>query len=205
MALSESELRGRLGEKHPLSIQKVRPGLDKYSRQFVSMSPFLVISTSNAEGQADVSPRGDPPGFVHIVDDRTILIPDRPGNNRVDTMSNIANNPNIACLFFIPGFDDTLRLNGKATITDDATLLRHCTVEGKEPKIGILIRIEEVFIHCAKALRRSRLWQDDYRQDRKQMPSIAAIILDQVNAMPDAMTMKEVDEGVERDYRTGLY
>jgi uncharacterized protein len=205
MSLNETELRERMGEVHPLAVLKSRPTLDVHSRHFMSMSPFLVISTSSADGKADVSPRGDPPGFVHVVDDHTILIPDRPGNNRLDTMANIAANPNVGCLFFIPGFDDTLRLNGKATITDDATLLRHCMVEGKQPKIGILIKVEEVFIHCAKALRRSKLWQGDYTQDRKQMPSIAAIILEQVNGAVDPLTIKDVDESVEQDYRTGLY
>jgi uncharacterized protein len=205
MSLTEKDLRGRMGEVHPLAVLKTRPALDAHSRKFIAMSPFLVISTSSAEGKADVSPRGDPPGFVHVVDDRTILIPDRPGNNRVDTMANIAAHPQVGCLFLIPGFDDTLRLNGTAVITDDADLLRHCSVEGKQPKVGILITVEEVFMHCAKALRRSKLWQDDYRQARQQMPSIAAIILEQVNGNADPETVKTADESVEQDYRTGLY
>jgi uncharacterized protein len=205
MSMNETELRSRLGDVHPLAVLKSRPTLDLHSRHFISMSPFLVISTSSAEGKADVSPRGDPPGFVYVVDGNTILIPDRPGNNRVDTMANIAANPNVGCLFFIPGFDDTLRLNGKATITDDASLLRHCVVEGKQPKIGILIKVEEVFMHCAKALRRSKLWQKDYTQDRKKMPSIAGIILEQVNGSVDPQVVKEADEGVEHDYQKGLY
>ena len=126
----EQDLRAKFGEVHPLAIAKTRPALDRYSRQFIAMSPFLVISTADSEGKADLSPRGDPPGFVHVVDDRTILIPDRPGNNRLDTMANITANSNVGCLFFIPGFEDTLRLNGKARITDDAALLAHCTVNG---------------------------------------------------------------------------
>jgi PPOX class probable FMN-dependent enzyme len=169
------------------------------------MSPFLVISTADEDGKADLSPRGDPPGFVHVVDDSTILIPDRPGNNRLDTMSNIVANPNVGCLFFIPGFEDTLRLNGKAAITEDAELLKHCVVNGKAPKVGILITVEEVFMHCAKALKRSKLWTGEYTQDRSQMPSIARIILEQTEASVDEGEARSVDESVEADYKTGLY
>ena len=203
---SEHDLRARFGDVHPLAIAKTRPGLDVYSRQFIAMSPFLVISTADGAGKADLSPRGDPPGFVHVVDDHTILIPDRPGNNRLDTMANIVANPNVGCLFFIPGFEDTLRLNGKARITGDAAMLRHCAVNGKTPKVGILIAVEEVFLHCAKALKRSKLWQPDYRQDRAQLPSIARIIMAQTcETGVDEAEAAEADKDVEGDYKTGLY
>ena len=206
MIESERTLREKFGEIHPLAITKSRPALDRYSRQFIAMSPFLVISTADADGKADLSPRGDPPGFVHVMDDHTILIPDRPGNNRLDTMSNITANPNVGCLFFIPGFEDTLRLNGKARITDDANLLRHCAVNGKVPKVGILIKVEEVFLHCAKALKRSKLWGPDYRQDRSRMPSIARIILEQTcDEGVDEAKAAKADQDVEGDYKTGLY
>jgi uncharacterized protein len=206
MIESEEKLRAKFDEVHPLAITKSRPAIDKYSRQFIGMSPFLVISTADANGKADLSPRGDPPGFVHIVDDRTILIPDRPGNNRLDTMSNIVANPNVGCLFFIPGFEDTLRLNGKAVITEDQGLLKHCSVSGKMPKVGILITIEEVFMHCAKALKRSKLWTGEYVQDRSQMPSIARIIMDQTcDTGVDETQARQADADVEGDYKTGLY
>jgi PPOX class probable FMN-dependent enzyme len=172
----------------------------------MAMSPFLVISTANAQGKADVSPRGDPPGFVHVIDDKRFLIPDRPGNNRLDTMVNIVENPNVACLFFIPGFEDTLRVAGKAAITTDAALLGHCTVQGKAPKAGILVTIDEVFLHCAKALKRSRLWQDDYRQERSQLPSIARIILEQTcESKVDEAEAAAKDRDVEENYRKELY
>ena len=202
----QSTLRSRFEQTHTLATAKTRPKLDRFSRQFIAMSPFLVLSTSHADGRADISPRGDPPGFVHIVDDNTILIPDRPGNNRLDSLTNIIENPNVGCLFFVPGFDDTLRLNGRAQITEDANALRHCSVQGKQPKIGILIEIEEVFIHCAKALRRSKLWGGDYSQDRTQMPSIARIILEQTSeAGIEEVTAAESDADVERDYKEGLW
>lgn len=202
----EETLRSKFSAVHPLAVTKSRPALDRYSRQFVALSPFLVISTADADGKADLSPRGDPPGFVQMIDDHTILIPDRPGNNRLDTMANIVANPNVGCLFFIPGFEDTLRLNGKARITEDAELLKQCTVNGKAPKVGILIAIDEVFLHCAKALKRSKLWDGDYRQDRAQMPSIARIIMDQTcETGVDETAAAKADASVEGDYKAGLY
>ena len=206
MPLTETQLRDKMGHAQGLAVQKSRPALDKHSRKFIALSPFLVLSTSNAQGRADVSPRGDPPGFVYVIDDSTFLIPDRPGNNRLDTMVNIAQNPNVACLFFIPGFEDTLRVAGKASITDDASLLHHCTVSGKQPTVGVIVKIEEVFIHCAKALRRSKLWEDDYKQDRSQMPSIARIIMEQVeDGKIDETIACELDANVEKAYKEELY
>lgn len=202
---SEEELRAKFGEVGHLAAAKSRPALDKYSRQFIALSPFLVISTADAEGRADLSPRGDPPGFVQVIDDKTLLIPDRPGNNRLDTMANLVANPNVGLLFFIPGFEDTLRLNGRARVTDDAALLAACTVNGKQPKVGILVSVDEVFMHCAKALKRSKLWQPDYRQDRAQMPSIARIILEQTGTAVDETEAAEIDAKVEVSYRSGLY
>jgi len=203
---SEEDLRARFGEIHPLAIAKTRPALDRHSRRFISLSPFLVISTADAQGRADLSPRGDPPGFVQVIDDHTILIPDRPGNNRLDTMSNITANPNVGLLFFVPGFEDTLRLNGRARITEDAELLKACTINGKPPRVGILVSVDEVFLHCAKALKRSKLWEPDYRQDRTAMPSIARIILEQTcETGVDEGEAARADADVEGDYRTGLY
>ncbi|MEI8179266.1 pyridoxamine 5'-phosphate oxidase family protein, partial [Aestuariivirga sp.] len=193
---SEEDLRAKFGEVHPLAITKTRPALDKYSRQFIGLSPFLVISTAGANGRADISPRGDPPGFVYVIDDQTILIPDRPGNNRLDTMANVTANPNVGLLFFVPGFEDTLRLNGKARLIDDQELLKHCTVNGKPPKVGILVAVEEVFLHCAKALKRSKLWEADYRQDRTQLPSIARIILEQTCTPVGEAEAQQIDAGV---------
>ncbi len=206
MIKTEQDLRAILGSAEGLAVQKARPSLDKYSRAFIAMSPFLVLSTSNAHGKADVTPRGDPPGFAQVIDDNTILIPDRPGNNRLDTMVNIIENENVACLFFIPGFEDTLRIAGRARITNDPELLRRCVVNGKQPKVGVLISVDEAFLHCAKALKRSKLWQDEYRQDRAQMPSIARIILEQVNEKPvEERLAAEKDRSVEDNYRVELY
>ena len=206
MIETQDELRAMFGKVHPLAQMKSRPAFDQYSRKFISMSPFLVISTADAQGRADLSPRGDPPGFVHIIDDQTMLIPDRPGNNRLDTMSNIMANPNLACLFFIPGFEDTLRVNGRARLSNDEALLAHCVVNAKKPPVGIIVTVEEVFLHCAKALKRSKQWDDDYRRDRSSMPGIAQIILHQTsNSGVDEKLAAAAEQAVEQDYKAGLY
>jgi uncharacterized protein len=203
---NEAGLRSIFGHAEGLSVEKSRPSLDRYSRRFIEMSPFLVLATANGKGKADVSPRGDPPGFVQIIDDSTLLIPDRPGNNRLDTMVNIVENSNVAALFFIPGFEDTLRIAGRARITGDPALLAKCVVNGKTPKAGILLIVEEAFLHCAKALKRSRLWQEDYKQDRTSMPSIARIILEQTcETKVDEKVAAEADVYVEENYRNELY
>lgn len=204
--MTEDDLRAAYGFAEGLAVQKSRPALDKHSRAFIGLSPFLVISTSSAEGKADVSPRGDPPGFVHIIDDRHFLIPDRPGNNRLDTIVNIVQNPNVACLFFIPGFDDTLRIAGRAHITDDTALLKNCVISGKAPKAGIVVEVQEAFLHCAKALRRSKLWQEDYKQERASMPSIARMILEQTcETGLDEEVVRNKDRETEDNYRNEMY
>jgi len=206
MVTTEAALRDLFGHPQGLAVAKSLDHLDEYARQFISMSPFLVLSTANAQGKADVSPRGDPPGFVQVIDDQRMLIPDRPGNNRLDTMVNIVENPNVAALFFIPGFEDTLRVAGQAAITRDPAWLERCIVNGKVPKVGIVITVDEVFLHCAKALRRSKLWQSDYRQPRTQMPSLARIILAQTCAAGvDEQVAAQADARVEDAYKNNLY
>ena len=204
----EADLRETMGDAMEIAQKKSIPSLDKHCRAFIERSPFLCIGTSGASGRADVSPRGDPPGFVQIIDDNTLFIPDRPGNNRLDTMTNIIENPNVGLLFLVPGFDDTLRVNGKAAIVRDEALAQAAVVNGKTPKVGIRVAVEEAFLHCAKAFRRSRLWDEESRQDRRQMPSLGRMILEQTAppaAPPSEQTIKETDEFVEENYRTELY
>ena len=204
----EGDLRETMGETMEISTKKCIPSLDKHCRAFIERSPFLCIGTSGGSGRADVSPRGDPPGFVQILDDNTLFIPDRPGNNRLDTMTNIIENPNVGLLFLVPGFDDTLRVNGKATIVRDDKLAEAAVVNGKEPKVGIKVEVQEAFLHCAKAFKRSRLWDEESRQNRREMPSLGRMILEQTappEEPPTEDTVKETDEFVEENYRTELY
>jgi uncharacterized protein len=204
---SEDQLRAVVGRPQGLAVAKSRPRLDAHSRAFIARSPFLCIATAAADGRADVSPRGDPPGFVHVLDDGHVLIPERPGNARADTMSNILQNPNVGLIFMVPGFEDTLRLNGRAWIERDPARLAAMTVDGKAPKVAIGVAVEEVFLHCAKAFKRSRLWDPASLQDRSELPSIARIIMEQVavDAAVDARDVEKADAAVEENYRSELY
>lgn len=202
----EASLRSLYPATHALAAQKSLPRLDTHAREFIRRSPFLTIGTQNRDGKADVSPRGDPAGFVRVLDDRTLAIPDRPGNNRLDTLSNIVANPNVGLLFMVPGFDDTLRINGTAQLSTDPELLRSMAVNDRLPTIAIVVTVAEVFLHCAKAFRRSRLWDPAARQDRTEMPSLLKMILDQTSGAPtDPAEMQKIDEGLEADYRTSMY
>ena len=167
----EAGLRVLLGSPTDLVRAKVVDRLNELTRQFVDRSPFVLLATSAPDGTCDVSPRGDPPGFVRVLDDRTLLLPDRPGNRLADSLRNILRNPHVGLLFVIPGIGDTLRVNGRATIVTDAELLERSAVEGKTPRLGLRIEIDEVFTHCSKAFLRSRLWDPDTFVDRDELPS----------------------------------
>jgi PPOX class probable FMN-dependent enzyme len=203
----ESALRALFGRAEGLAVRKSLTRLDRHCRSFIARSPFLVIGTASAAGRADVSPRGDPPGFVQVVDDRTLVIPDRPGNNRLDTMTNVLENPSVGLLFFIPGFEDTLRVNGKAAIIRDPALSARAEVNGRQPRVLIRVAVEEAFLHCAKALKRARLWDPAARIDRREMPSLARMILEQTacDAAPDEAEVAAADVAVEENYRRELY
>ena len=166
------------------ATDKVLTRLDKHCRQIIELAPFCVIATQGPNG-ADVTPRGDPPGFVRVLDDTHVLLPDRVGNNRLDTMTNLLQNPTIGMIFMVPGMNETLRINGTGSITDDKRLLEPCTVQRRAPKIGILIAIKEAFMHCPKAFIRSGLWDPSRQIDRAQLASYAEILLDHCEGLTD--------------------
>ncbi|MDX3978690.1 pyridoxamine 5'-phosphate oxidase family protein [Shinella sp.] len=202
----EQSLRGLFEATHTLAILKCQDTLGGHAQEFIRRSPFLCIGTQNLDGKADVSPRGDPVGFVKILDERTLAIPDRPGNNRLDTLVNIIANPSVGLLFIIPGFDDTLRVNGQATLVNDPELLKSMSVNDRAPKLAIVVKVSEVFMHCAKAFRRSHLWSPDHFQDRTEMPSLVKIILDETTGAPSNKDeMRKIDDDLEEDYRRTLY
>lgn len=201
-----SELRAMFAPAHGLAVQKSQTRLDAHARAFIARSPFLCIGTQTPDGRADVSPRGDPPGFVTLLDDQTLLIPDRPGNNRLDTQSNILTNPAVGLLFMVPGFDDSLRINGTARLTRDPALLAPLAVNNRTPTIAIVVTVAEVFLHCAKAFRRSKLWDPTQLQSRSDMPSLVKMILDQTTGAPnDPAQMQKLDDDLEADYQTSMY
>jgi uncharacterized protein len=202
----EQSLRSLFSATHPLAAQKCLNSLDRHAQDFITRSPFICIGTQNPDGKADVSPRGDPVGFVKILDQHTLAIPDRPGNNRLDSLANIVANPSVGILFIIPGFDDTLRVNGRASLVTDPHILGGMSVDGRIPKLAILVKVGEVFMHCAKAFRRSHLWDPQHFQDRSEMPSLARIVLDQTTGAPaDAVEMRKIDDELEDDYKKTMY
>tara|TARA_R110001583_G_scaffold17679_2_gene71320 strand:- start:105548 stop:106201 length:654 start_codon:yes stop_codon:yes gene_type:complete len=175
------QLRTIYGDPMDIALQKQLSVLDKHCRRFIELAPFAVISSADANGSADVSPRGDGPGFVRVRDDKTLLMPDRPGNRRLDTLTNILVNPQVGLLFFVPGMNETLRINGTAELHDDPELLDLFADTGKLPISVIKITVDEAFLHCAKSLMRSRLWQLESQINRKSFPTLGAIIKDQLS------------------------
>lgn len=171
----EAELRELLGEPSDLVRAKVTDRLNELTRQFVDRSPFVLLATSAPDGTCDVSPRGDPPGFVRVLDEQTLLLPERPGNRLADSLRNILGNPKVGLLFVVPGVGDTLRVNGRAALVTDEDLLASSAVEGKVPKLGILVDVEEVFTHCSKAFLRSQLWDPSRFVERSELPSSGEI------------------------------
>jgi uncharacterized protein len=176
MISDEAELRDAIGSPKENVFDKQTDRLNHLTRQFIERSPFVCVATADPDGGLDVSPRGDPAGFVRVLDEATLLLPDRPGNRIGDTLRNLLADPRIALLFLIPGVGDTFRVNGRARITDDPALLEPCAVEGRVPKIGIMISIEEAYTQCAKALIRSDLWNPDKHIQRSELPSSGEIL-----------------------------
>ena len=196
------ELRSSYGEPSERAVKKSLDRLDRHCRRFIELSPFVVIASSGADGRADCSPRGDAAGFVAVLDDRTVLLPDRRGNNRADSLNNVLENPYVGLLFMIPGADETLRLNGRAALTTDPILLDPLAVNGRAQRSGLVVEVEEVFLQCTKALVRAKLWADESRVDRKAaLPSFGQMLADHVG-LPDG---EAVDRELRAKIRETLY
>jgi len=196
--MNRSELRDLLGEPAELVRKKIARELNPLTRQFVERSPFVVVATGRPDGGLDVSPRGDPAGFVRILDERTLLLPDRPGNKLADTLTNLLEDDRIALLFLIPGVNDTFRVNGRARIVDDPGLLADSVVEGKAPQLGILVEVEEAYTQCPKAMLRSDLWNPERHVDRSELPSSGEILR---SVADPALDVEEYEEARAARYR----
>jgi uncharacterized protein len=196
------DIREIYGHPAERTVKKQLPKLEKHSRAFIALSPFIVMATCDAEGRCDASPKGDAPGFVHVLDDATLLIPDRLGNNRVDSIGNILQHPRIGLILFVPGIRETLRVNGSAQITVDPALLEACVAQGKAPRSAILVTADEVYFHCGKALIRSDLWNPEKHVARKDFPSLGIVIAEQIGQTVDSA---EAERMTEESYRTRLY
>lgn len=198
---TEEDLRGHMGPVSRLAEGKVLPRLDPHARAFIALSPFLVVATADAEGRADASPRGDAPGFVQVLDDATLLVPDRRGNNRADSFGNLLTAPGIGLIFLVPGVTETLRVNGTARLTTDAALLAPLSAQGKVPTTGLVVTVREAFFHCGKAVMRARLWDPAAQVPRDRVPSLGRILSDQTGAIG----VGEAERLMEESYRTRLY
>ncbi|MEK8129440.1 pyridoxamine 5'-phosphate oxidase family protein [Paenibacillus filicis] len=200
---TEEELRALMGFPSELVQRKAITRLDEACRDFIRQSPFALLSSSDASGQCDVSPRGDGPGFVHVVDEQHLVIPERPGNKRMDTLRNILSNPQIGMLFLIPGLGETLRVNGRAYLTKDRQLLSLMAVRQQVPLVGIVVQVDECFLHCAKAFRRSRLWEPESWLGPQELPSAAQMLSKHVKM--DGMNAEQIQARLEDSYRNRLY
>lgn len=198
---SREELRRLYPAATGRSVSKVFHRLEEQSRKFISLCPFVLVATSGTGG-ADVSPKGDLPGFVRVLDDVTLAIPDRPGNNRLDGFENILENPQVGLIFLIPGVNETLRINGVGEISDDAGLLASFEVSGKQPKACMVVTVQEAFMHCAKAFMRSRLWDPDARVPRDALPTAAQMMRAQTG---DASIADESNEAAAERYKKVLF
>ena len=197
-----SEIREIYGHPMERTVKKQLPRLEKHSRAFIAMSPFIVMATCDAEGRCDASPKGDAPGFVTVLDDQTLLIPDRLGNNRVDSIGNILQHPRVGLIFLVPGLRETLRVNGRAQITTNPELLAATAFNEKMPRSGILVTADEVYFHCGKAMIRSDLWNPEKHVARDAFPSLGIVIAEQIGQLVEP---KEAERATEESYRTRLY
>jgi uncharacterized protein len=201
----EAELRAIIGGGPTKVVaSKITGRLNELTRQFVERAPFVCVATARPDGGLDVSPRGDPPGFVRILDERTLLLPDRPGNRIADTLTNLLHDPRIGLLFLIPGVGDTFRVNGRAQLVQDDELLAPSAVDGRAPRLGILVAIEEAYTQCSKAVIRSDLWNPERHVDRSELPSSGEILR---SLASDPFDAEQYDRERAERYarREGLY
>ncbi|MCL7746233.1 MSMEG_1061 family FMN-dependent PPOX-type flavoprotein [Halalkalibacter alkaliphilus] len=172
---TEEELRNIVGSPHKNVVNKTISVIDEHCKNFIARSPLLFLATADSKGHCDVSPRGDEPGTVLVLNDHQLVIPDRPGNKRLDSISNILSNPQIGLLFLIPGLDDVLRINGRATIIKNDDILNQMSLKGKKPLLGIGVDVEEAFIHCPRALNQSNIWNRESWEDKEALPTLMEI------------------------------
>ena len=182
-------------------MRKELDHLDEHCRRFVAHSPFMVLATVGADGRVDASPRGDTPGFIHVADDHTLLIPDRPGNNRLDSLTNLVERPHAGVILMIPGVDESLRVNGSIAIHDDDDLRQQFAVDGRLPTVVLMMRVEQVYLHCAKAFMRSGLWDPESWPKSRPVPTLGEMIHDQIDEDAPA----ETQDAMLARYRADLY
>ncbi|WP_020674050.1 MSMEG_1061 family FMN-dependent PPOX-type flavoprotein [Amycolatopsis nigrescens] len=197
--VSPDEVRARLGEPEGMAKAKILDRIDEHFHRFIAHSPFLALATADAAGRADCSPRGDYPGFVKVLDEHTLAIPDRPGNKIADSFRNLAENDGIGLLFFIPGLRETLRVNGRAYPTDEPDVLARMRTEAREPELALVVEVAEAYFHCGRALIRSRLWDPASQSLAAELPSPGEIVAGQLGLDP-ALVDRELEAGYRKLY-----
>jgi hypothetical protein len=197
-------LRELYGPARERALKKEIPSIDAHAVQFIGLSPFAVLASSDADGHMDASPRGGEPGFVKVPDAHTLLLPDAPGNNRLDTLENIIATGRLGLLFMVPGFDETLRINGRAVLSTDPVDLALCADARRAPALVIRVAVESVYLHCAKAFMRSKLWDASCHADRAQLPSMAEMLRDQIRAFKGEEIEAETQAQMMERYRQSL-
>lgn len=200
---TEAELRELVKEPPQTAWDKDIARLDEHARTIIAHSPFVLLATSDSDGTCDVSPRGDPAGSVLVLDDRTLVLADRPGNHRLDSFRNLLHNPHAGLLFLVPGMNETLRVNGRATLVSDAPFFDDLMVKGKRPSLAIVVHVEELYMHCAKAFLRSSLWKPETWPDRKSLPTLGRIAKDQMRIK--GVPAKVLDAGLALEAKTNQY
>jgi PPOX class probable FMN-dependent enzyme len=202
---TEAKLRALYRQPSEGALKKNASRLDRHGRRFIELSPFLCMATMGPDGLGDVTPRGGPPGFVHVLDATHVALPDRPGNNRLDALANLVHRPGVGLLFFIPGFDDTLRVNGIAQITTDPELMQRFVVQDRLPLSVIVTEVKEAYLHCTKALRRAELWRPESRVDRTTFATAGEIYRDVIADGGATIDVAALDAALEDDARNRLY
>ena len=199
---SQDQLSDAFQAAHEVAIQKELRVIDAHSRRFIERSPFVCIGSQDAEGNADVSPKGDLPGFVKVLDETTLVLPDRPGNNRLDTWKNVVDNPAVGLIFMIPGMNETLRINGEARLTTDTELCHQLHVNNRPALAVMMVKVRQVYMHCAKAFIRSKLWTPNTWPERTDMPTLGEILKDQAKL---SATAEEFDDILDDAYQKSLW
>ncbi|ASR38557.1 pyridoxamine 5'-phosphate oxidase [Prauserella marina] len=200
---TEAELREIVKEPPQPIWDKDIARIDQHARTIIAHSPFVLLATSAPDGTCDVSPRGDPPGSVLVLDDNTLALANRPGNRRVDSFRNVLHNPHVGLLFLVPGMNETLRVNGSATLVSDAPFFDDLVVKDKRPDLAVVVHVEELYMHCAKAFLRASLWQPDTWPERNSLPSLGRISKDQMGLK--GVPAKVLDAGLALDAKTNQY
>jgi PPOX class probable FMN-dependent enzyme len=198
---TERELRALYLPAKERAVKKQLAQLDRHCMHFLSLAPFAVLSTCDAEGNLDASPRGGEPGFVKVIDEHTVILPDWTGNNRLDTFSNVVATGRIGAIFFVPGVDEALRINGTACLSSDEKFTSRCEVNGRFPKLVVHITVKEAYLHCAKAIMRARLWAPEARVERSVLPTMNEMLRDQIGQTEPA----EPQEAMVARHQTELY